>query len=123
MARGPDAICIEPSRPNYSAAEFRILETRLVVHEQRQKQNDREWNSEQPEQCASTETHVSLHVLMTAWITRDEAQSSMDETCYWLVDPPSRSSAKSRNSGEELPAMRSPINCAAMKLNVIPLPP
>jgi hypothetical protein len=121
-SKGPNAICIEPSRPNYSAAEFRILEMRLVVHEQREKKNDRKRNSEQPEQRASTETHVSLHVLVTAWITRDEGQSSTHETRYW-VDPPSRSSAKSRNNADDLPAIRSPINCAAMKLNVMPLPP
>jgi hypothetical protein len=36
---------------------------RLVMPEQRNKKNDRKWNSEQPKQCTSTETHVSLHVL------------------------------------------------------------
>jgi len=36
---------------------------RLVMPEQRKKKNDRKWNSEQPKQCTSTETHVSLHVL------------------------------------------------------------
>lgn len=113
-------MCIGPSRPDSSTTEFKFPELRLVVHENREKQNDRKWNPEQPEQCASTETHVSLHVLMTAWITRDEGQSS---TGYWLVDPPFRSSAKSRNNGEDFPAMRSPISCAAIKLNVIPLPP
>ncbi len=100
-----------------------MQEWRSVVHENREKQNDRKRNSNQPKQCAFSETHVSLHVLMNAWITRDEGQSSIDETSYWLVDPPSRSSAKSCNSGEDFPPMRSPINCAAMKLNVIPLPP
>jgi hypothetical protein len=37
-----------------------------MVHEQRKKKNDRKRNSEQPKQRTSTETHVSLHVLMTA---------------------------------------------------------
>jgi hypothetical protein len=36
---------------------------RLVMPEQRKNKNDRKWNSEQPKQCTSTETHVSLHVL------------------------------------------------------------
>jgi hypothetical protein len=35
---------------------------RLVMPEQCKKKDDREWNSEQPKQCTSTETHVSLHV-------------------------------------------------------------
>lgn len=55
-------MCIEPSPPDY----FQTLKSRLVVHEQREKQNDRKRNFEQPEQCTSTETHVGLHVLMTA---------------------------------------------------------
>jgi hypothetical protein len=33
----------------------------LVVHEQRENNNDRKRNSEQPKQRTSTETHVSLH--------------------------------------------------------------
>ena len=94
-----------------------------MVHENREKQNDRKRNSDQPKQRAFSETHVSLRVLMTAWITRDEGQSSIDETCYSPMDPLSLSRAKSRNSDEVFPAIRSPINCAAMKLNVMPLPP
>src|SRR4051812_4442288 len=52
------AMCTEPFQRTISP----ILKSQLVVHKQRQKQNERKWNSEQPEQCASTETHVSLHV-------------------------------------------------------------
>jgi hypothetical protein len=36
---------------------------------------------------------------------------------------PSRSSAKSSTSAEVDPAISPPINCAAKKLNVMPLPP
>ena len=55
--------------------------------------------------------------------TRDDIPGSNRETGYWPIDPPSRSSAKSRSSGEDFPAIRSPISCAAIKLNVMPLPP
>ena len=94
-----------------------------MVHENREKQNDRKRNSDQPKQCAFAKTHVSLRVLMTVGIIRREGQSSIDETCYSPIDPPSRSIAKSRNNDEDFPAIRSPINCAAMKLKVMPLPP
>src|SRR3979411_1993802 len=80
---------IEPSRTDSSTTEFKFPELRLVVHENCEKQNDRKRNSEQPEQCASTETHVSLHVLMTAWITRCEGQSSTGEIAIgrWIRHP------------------------------------
>ena len=42
---------------------IQIPQSQSVVHEDCEKQNDRKRNSEQPEQCTSTETHVSLHVL------------------------------------------------------------
>jgi hypothetical protein len=29
----------------------------LVVHENREKKDDRKWDTDQPKQCASTETH------------------------------------------------------------------
>lgn len=32
-----------------------------VMHEQGQKDDNGKWNSDQPEQCASTKAHVSLH--------------------------------------------------------------
>ena len=56
--KGLGAICTEPFQQTISLN----LKSQLVVHEQRQNQNDRKRNSEQPEQRASTETHVSLHV-------------------------------------------------------------
>jgi hypothetical protein len=45
------------------SGSFSLKAPRLVMPEQRKKKDDRKWNSEQPKQCTSTETHVSLHVL------------------------------------------------------------
>jgi hypothetical protein len=46
------------------------LEARMprcsMMHEQRQEDDDRQGNSNQPEQCASSKAHVSLHALMSA---------------------------------------------------------
>jgi hypothetical protein len=39
---------------------------RLVMHEQCQENNNRKWNSNQPEQRASTKAHIGLHALMLA---------------------------------------------------------
>jgi hypothetical protein len=44
-------------------AQHRELQcTDLMMPDQRQNKDDREWNSQQPEQRTSTETHVSLHL-------------------------------------------------------------
>jgi hypothetical protein len=52
------------------------FKSQLVMPEQRKKKNDRKRNSEQPKQCTSTKTHVSLRMFMTAWRTYDMNESS-----------------------------------------------
>jgi hypothetical protein len=54
------AWAIEAGSP--SLAFKRDAVSPLVMHEQRQQQNNRERNANEPEQCTSTETHVSLHI-------------------------------------------------------------
>jgi hypothetical protein len=66
----------EPGGPSGTSC----FKTQLVMPEQRKKKNDRKRNSEQPKQRTSTETHVSLHVLMTARTTCDERDGSSDAT-------------------------------------------
>jgi hypothetical protein len=52
------------------------FKSQLMMPEQRHKKNDRERNPQQPKQCTSTETHVSLHVFVTANRTYEEHAGS-----------------------------------------------
>jgi len=45
-----------------------------VMHENSEKKNDRQWNADQPKQCASSKTHVSL--LLIKRLCLDEGKSS-----------------------------------------------
>ena len=71
---------IGPSGFAANSAAATPLCRRLMVPEERKDKNDRKRNSEQPKECTSTETHVNLHVLMTAPITRLQDKCSQNAT-------------------------------------------
>jgi len=82
-----------------TTAKFRHL--MLAVHEQCEKENDRKRNSDQPEQRAFAETHVSLHTVVTAGITRHDFESSpiAARSMGWCAVPIQREVAYQRRTG------------------------
>ena len=49
---------------------------RLVMHEQRENDDDRQWNAEQPKKCASSESHIQLLCQSVCLLTKRPSGSS-----------------------------------------------